>query len=125
MSNERTRLRTIDNPPRELIEGPRLVLLDPATGKRTRRVVFLHDPEVEIGRDRACGVLVEDPEISRRHARLTRFGESYAISDLGSANGTMLNGLRVTGPQSLRHGDLVRIGGVRLEYLLRDPDQSA
>lgn len=67
-----------------------------------------------IGRDAACAVVIDDEEISRRHARLLAKGEGLAIEDLGSANGTFVNGDRISSPTELRGGDSVAVGGVTL-----------
>jgi signal transduction histidine kinase/ActR/RegA family two-component response regulator len=63
-----------------------------------------------IGRSIGCDVLVDNEEISRRHARLERVGTGYRIEDLGSSNGTFVNGERVVGPTELAFGDSIRIG---------------
>lgn len=58
---------------------------------------------------------LEDPRISRRHARVTPgAGETLIVEDLGSANGTFVNGLRVSGPRVVRVGDTIRIGSTEL-----------
>jgi pSer/pThr/pTyr-binding forkhead associated (FHA) protein/tRNA A-37 threonylcarbamoyl transferase component Bud32 len=69
--------------------------------------------ELLIGRVAAQddGRLGEDPEISRRHARLSRGADGYlTIEDLGSANGTFVNGERIDAPRTLDIGDAVRMG---------------
>ena len=68
-----------------------------------------HAPEDE-------GRLGDDPEISRHHARVSRGADGrLAIEDLGSANGTYVNGERIDAPQTLEHGDLIRVGKTVLE----------
>ena len=68
-----------------------------------------HAPEDE-------GRLGDDPEISRRHARVSRGADGrLAIEDLGSANGTYVNGERIDAPRTLEHGDLIRVGTTVLE----------
>ena len=68
-----------------------------------------HAPEDE-------GRLGGDPEISRHHARVSRGADGrLAIEDLGSANGTYVNGERIDAPQTLEHGDLIRVGKTVLE----------
>ncbi|OAI38526.1 hypothetical protein AYO39_00915 [Actinobacteria bacterium SCGC AG-212-D09] len=68
--------------------------------------------ELVIGREvSGPGKLGDDTELSRRHARIARAaGGELTIEDLGSANGTFLNGERVRGPQVLKVGDSVRVG---------------
>jgi pSer/pThr/pTyr-binding forkhead associated (FHA) protein len=73
--------------------------------------------ELVIGRAvSGAGMLSEDHELSRRHARVARDASGrLTIEDLGSANGTFVNGERVRDPQSLRLGDSVRIGSTTLQ----------
>ncbi len=60
---------------------------------------------------------INDVEVSRRHARMELQGSSYVIQDLGSTNGTFVNGQRVTGVQPLNPGDSVSFGeGIILSY---------
>jgi pSer/pThr/pTyr-binding forkhead associated (FHA) protein len=60
------------------------------------------------------GRLAEDAEISRRHARIARSGNGFLIEDLGSTNGTHLNGRRVEGTELLSVGDEIEVGGTRM-----------
>jgi hypothetical protein len=62
-------------------------------------------------------IRLEDPFASSRHARIFREGPVVVIEDLGSTNGTYLNGELVTGPQPLHDGDLIRIGDSEFSYL--------
>jgi uncharacterized protein len=73
---------------------------------------------IVIGREaQSVDVAIVDPAISRRHARLTRQGNSYAIEDLGSSNGTFVNSKRISGPVLLAEGDVIDLGKVaRLSY---------
>jgi len=70
--------------------------------------------EVAIGRQDGDLVL-EDPEVSRRHAVLRRSGESVIVEDLESTNGTFVNGERIRGPITVGAGDQVRVGRTTLE----------
>ena len=63
-----------------------------------------------IGRDSRCDLLIEDTTVSRRHARLERAAGRWLLTDLGSTNGTRLNGWRVGQPVPVRAGDLVTFG---------------
>lgn len=67
---------------------------------------------VTIGRDPMVDVVVNDPEVSRQHVRLTRRGDHFLIQDLGSTNGTFLDGRRLLGdPVPIAPGQLITIGG--------------
>jgi hypothetical protein len=63
-----------------------------------------------IGRERDCDLLIEDLTVSRMHARLERAAEGWLLTDLGSTNGTRLNGWRIREPVQVRAGDRVAFG---------------
>lgn len=63
-----------------------------------------------IGRDGSCDVVVKDTAASRRHARVEPSGDGWVLTDLGSANGTYLNGVRITSSVTLKGGDTFRVG---------------
>jgi predicted component of type VI protein secretion system len=71
-----------------------------------------------IGRDPICDIVINDPEVSRQHARLTRISTGYQLEDLGSTNGTFVNGARLASEIIiLKSGQSVGMGsGVRLNY---------
>jgi pSer/pThr/pTyr-binding forkhead associated (FHA) protein len=73
--------------------------------------------ELEVGRAaEEAGQLAGDVEISRRHARVSRQEDGgYSIEDLGSTNGTLVNGTAITGLQPLAPGDTVELGATTLE----------
>jgi hypothetical protein len=74
-----------------------------------------------IGREDAAHVYLADAEISRRHATLQRDGGRVILTDLGSTNGTSVNGRRLYGAQELRVGDVIGIGPIELAYRVREP----
>ena len=63
-----------------------------------------------LGRDATCDRVLDDPRVSRQHARLIRDGGGLKIEDLGSQNGTFVNGQRITAAVILRPNDVVAIG---------------
>ena len=77
---------------------------------------ILLDDELLIGRHaEGAGRLADDEEISRSHARISLDRSGFcAIEDLGSTNGTFVNGLRVASPQTLSLGDTIELGGTTL-----------
>lgn len=70
---------------------------------------------VVIGRDEGADLMVDDAYASEFHARVTNQSGSLSLLDLGSTNGTYVNGRRVTSPQELNRGDSVQIGTTVLE----------
>jgi hypothetical protein len=71
-----------------------------------------------IGRDGGCDLVLADLTVSRRHARLERDGSGWLLQDLGSTNGTRLNGWLVSSPVPARAGDQVSFGSV--SFVLAD-----
>ncbi len=73
------------------------------------------DGPLGLGRESDNSFVLADPGVSRHHARLVRSGDGWAIEDLGSSNGTRVNGRRVSRAR-LKDGDRVRLCGVELEF---------
>jgi hypothetical protein len=69
--------------------------------------------QVVLGRSRACDCVVADASVSRRHAELRRDGERWLLRDLGSLNGTRVNGMRVVEETEVHPGDRVSFGDAR------------
>lgn len=87
-------------------------LRDKATGKTWR----IATDSTVIGRDEAhCDLVLEDSNVSRRHAELTRTPRGWHIADLGSTNGTRVNGMRVA-DQDIVSGDAITMGLVTLVF---------
>ena len=63
-----------------------------------------------IGRSRECEVVVDDANVSRRHAELRQRGGAWVLTDLGSTNGTRLDGRRIERPEPLEPGDRIEVG---------------
>jgi len=73
---------------------------------------------VSIGRLPECDVVLADGNVSRRHAEVRQSGDRWILVDLGSTNGTRLNGLPLTGPQELLAGDRISVGNNVLRFEL-------
>ena len=71
-----------------------------------------------LGRSRECDVVLDDPNVSRRHAEVRPSGGSWIVRDLGSTNGVKVNGRRIQGPQSLKRGDVIELGTARVTFEL-------
>jgi pSer/pThr/pTyr-binding forkhead associated (FHA) protein len=79
---------------------------------------------VTIGRGPENDIIVDDREVSRRHAQVRHDGGRFVLVDLGSKNGTRLNGVPVASAAPLSDGDEVRIG-TRARFLFKDLDATA
>ncbi len=65
---------------------------------------------LRLGRDPECELVLDDPSASHRHARIDLVAGQANIIDLGSSNGTWVNGQRISGPHPLKHGDHLQVG---------------
>ncbi|HQL53150.1 MAG TPA: ATP-binding protein [Phycisphaerae bacterium] len=95
-----------------------IVLQGPDKGRTLRTI----DDQVLIGRG-STQVPLTDPTISRRHAQLQAADAGWLLTDLGSANGTYVNGVRIQKPTRLKHGDQIRVGGTLMVYTGEDSVQ--
>jgi len=68
-----------------------------------------------IGRAPTCQVVVDDPQVSRWHARLTESDGHYFIEDVGSSSGTCVNGVPVHNPTVVRYGDIIQLGNTPID----------
>lgn len=100
---------SLDSP---LDELPVVVVREPG---RTPLVVVLHQT-LNIGRD-GPGLLIDDPQASRNHLQLEPTDDGVIISDLGSTNGTFLDGERVAAPTRFLPGSRLRVGATTIELL--------
>ena len=84
-----------------------------------KRVEFPLDGDaLEVGRDEEIAIRLDEPLVSRRHARLERRGDGWVVVDLGSTNFTRVNGERVRRERELAHGDEVTLGRARCVFLV-------
>lgn len=84
-----------------------LWLSGPHTGEEQ---VLAEDRPIICGRSRDADIRIEDELVSRRHTKIVFSGGQYVVEDLGSKNGTFLNGEKISGPSVLKPGDYLRIG---------------
>ena len=99
-----------------------MVRVGPEPGK----VIELSKNELQIGRDVNNDIMINDAELSRRHARLVLQGGGYVLEDLGSTNGTFVNGTRLSGPHVLQPGETIRFGdNVTLSFEVAGFDPNA
>ncbi|MDQ3068877.1 MAG: FHA domain-containing protein [Acidobacteriota bacterium] len=76
----------------------------------------LRDGDTIAGRDEACGVRLDEPSVSRRHARFIVSADTVTVEDLESTNGTLVNGKRARAATALHAGDTIKIGGVKARF---------
>lgn len=109
------------HPPRGLLvanySGVQVAFLRVIQGGRPGELHEISSDRLVLGRHPSCEVVLDNAVISRQHARLVRQGESYAIEDLGSRNGTYVNGRVISGIQRIADRDHIRICDYVLEYL--------
>ena len=89
-----------------------IVLSEPRLGSR----IVLGESSVEIGRGSSTNLILDSDSVSRRHARIEWTGSAHRVVDLGSTNGSFVNGLRVTS-HDLHDGDRIQLGKVLLKYV--------
>ncbi len=98
----------------EVVEGPDGLVVAELVLPDGQRVAVGGEPIV-MGRLPECDVVLADPNVSRRHAEIRRLGDDVVVSDLGSTNGTRVNGVAVR-EQRLESGDEVSLGSTTLRF---------
>jgi transcriptional regulator with GAF, ATPase, and Fis domain len=97
---------------------PKLVV---TSGPLKGTTIPLPDGDITIGREASNGVAITDPSVSRKHCVVGCKQERFQVRDLGSRNGTLVNGAGVD-EQWLQHGDEIAVGDSTLLFLLEDDD---
>ncbi len=93
-----------------------VVRSNPQAGER-----FVLGDITPLGRHPDSEIILDDITVSRRHAEIRRTDTGHLLADAGSLNGTYLNGSRIDGATSLRHGDEVQVGKFRLVFFVATP----
>lgn len=94
-------------------------------GPQPNQVHELTSEVTNLGRDITNDIVINDREVSRHHLRFMRGADGFTIEDLGSTNGTFVNGKRVTGATPLKNGDMVGLGEtVTLQFEVVRPGAS-
>ncbi|MBM4379908.1 MAG: FHA domain-containing protein, partial [Deltaproteobacteria bacterium] len=87
-----------------------------AAGQEAGKEFVFDQASVTIGRNSDCDVVLYDSGISRKHARIFISGGVLSVEDLGSSNGTLVNGERVQGSLDLQDGDILTLGPVVFQF---------
>lgn len=87
-----------------------------SAGDAIRQQCFLDKERITVGRGPSNAIVVDDPAVSREHAAIVPVGNDHILEDLDSANGTIVNGRRIS-RRILQHGDVISLGGYHLRYL--------
>jgi hypothetical protein len=95
-------------------------------GFRPGRQILLTKPETTIGRAESCDVgLFGDATVEKLHAKIKREGNTWLLTDAGTATGTLLNGQRLMAPVALHSGDTIQVGGCTLSFGVRAREEAA
>jgi hypothetical protein len=111
-----------DNEPTMMGHGRPTAALVIRQGTQAGMSFVISGSQVVLGREEGLDIVLQDPESSRRHARVSWQGGRYVIEDMGSTNGTFVNGIQITMPQALNPGDSIGIGQTALVFQLSGAD---
>lgn len=92
------------------VPASRLLSGKPTIGQNTQSILAFKGRTMTLGRDPNCDQVLDYPMVSWRHASLTRDGLTITVEDLGSTNGTFVNGRRITGKTVVNIGDVISLG---------------
>lgn len=85
----------------------------------------LAEGDSTLGRHPDCTIQLQSNMVSRRHAQVTVAGDDYSVKDLGSGNGTFVNGSRIEGEVPLKHGDRVKLGPLLFRFQMSEDFEEA
>jgi len=114
-------LRDLRAAARAAPELGRLVVVEASAGQPPAGARFRLGAVTTLGRDVNNAIVLEDPFVSSRHAVLSFRGRTWYVEDLGSTNGTYVNGIRIDGAVPVGWGDELQVGGVRLRLERAEP----
>ena len=103
-------LTVVPDPPSAFDRPPAVLTLP--TGQR----IELHEGHYVLGRHLQNDIVLNDANVSRKHAEFVSAAGEVTVKDLGSTNGTKVNGVLVSGEQLLQHGDLINFGTAQVRF---------
>ncbi|MBN1219718.1 MAG: FHA domain-containing protein [Anaerolineae bacterium] len=105
-----------DNEPTMMGQGRPAATLVVRQGSQAGMSFSISGNQAIIGREEGLDIILQDAEASRRHSRISWQAGQFVIEDLGSTNGTFVNGIQIAGPQVLNPGDSIGIGQTALVF---------
>lgn len=110
---------------RYIVENDEQTVFEPAPACRLTLLVDGRESQsfplrglVHVGRDKTNSIVVADKKVSRHHATLNAIDDTFILTDQGSANGTYLNGVLISQPTRLKHGDRLTFGDTTFQFLM-------
>ncbi|MBJ7458213.1 MAG: DUF3662 and FHA domain-containing protein [Thermoleophilaceae bacterium] len=110
-------VRDLQAPPTDL-EQPGAPVAPRAVLESGDRRFALTPPSTVIGRGRDADIRLDDPNISRTHVQFRVEGGDWVVADMGSTNGSRMNGGQLAAPTPLRSGDVIELGNTVLKFVL-------
>lgn len=89
------------------------IIINDENGNRKMKI---EGGEIILGRSEECGAVLKAQAVSRKHSRIFKEGPFYYIADLGSTNGTFVNGTKISEKTALAHRDAISIGQAKIEF---------
>src|SRR6476620_12195169 len=90
----------------------------------TVKRIAVESQKFVVGRHSTSDLCIIDGRLSREHLKIERFGDLFMATDSGSSNGTKINGEVLDAPAALRSGDVLDLGGLKIEAELEGPDNA-
>ena len=91
-------------------------------GKDTGKNIEITKDEIIAGRSLDNDFVISDSSVSRKHFKITKEGDRFMISDMGSGNGTKINGSKITSATTLSDGDIISAGARQIKFEILNPD---
>ena len=91
-------------------------------GKDTGKNIEITKDEIIAGRSLDNDFVISDSSVSRKHFKITKEGDRFMISDMGSGNGTKVNGSKITSSTTLSDGDIISAGARQIKFEILNPD---
>jgi pSer/pThr/pTyr-binding forkhead associated (FHA) protein len=92
------------------------VTLKVLEGAKVGAKISIKKPEFTIGRSQGCSLCAGSSAVSRQHCMISRDESKVTVRDMGSRNGTLVNGVRISGEQRLNDGDIISFGSTHVRF---------